>query len=74
MSQRYHVHAEWDAEASVWISSSNVPGLHVEADTLDEFLELVEALAPEMVADNLGIRGPISVEVRASRVLELTVA
>ncbi len=74
MGKRYHVQAEWDSEAKVWISSSNIPGLVVEADTLGEFIELVEALAPEMLADNLGIKGPVPVEVRANRTLELQVA
>ena len=74
MEQRFHVQARWDPEASVWISSSNIPGLVVEADTLGEFIELVEALAPEMLADNLGIRGPVPVEVRANRTLDLMVA
>lgn len=46
----------------------------MEADTLGEFIELVEALAPEMLADNLGIKGPVPVEVRANRTLELMVA
>ncbi|MDP1631282.1 MAG: DUF1902 domain-containing protein [Caulobacter sp.] len=73
MTDRYHVQADWDAEAKVWISSSNIPGLSVEADTLGEFMELVEALAPEMLADNLGVMGLLSVEIRASRMLELTV-
>ena len=74
MTDRYHVQADWDAEANVWVSTSNIPGLHVEADTLGEFMELVEALAPEMLAGNLGIKGPVPVEVRANRTLELTVA
>ncbi|MBI5939457.1 MAG: DUF1902 domain-containing protein [Caulobacterales bacterium] len=74
MSEHYHVHAHWDAEAKVWVSTSNIPGLHVEADTLGEFIELVEALAPEMLSDNLGIRGPVPVELRADRTLELVVA
>ena len=74
MSERYQVHAHWDAEAEVWVSTSNIPGLHVEADTLGEFMALVEALAPEMLADNLGIKGPVPVEVVANRTLDLTVA
>lgn len=74
MSERYQVHAHWDAEAEVWVSTSNIPGLHVEADTLGEFMALVEALAPEMLADNLGIKGPVPVEVLANRTLDLTVA
>lgn len=71
MSQRYHVQADWDAEAKVWISSSNIPGLVVEADTLPEFVELVQALAPELLADNLGLNGPVPVEFRATETLEL---
>lgn len=74
MEQRFHVQARWDPEANVWISSSNIPGLVVEADTLGEFIELVEALAPEMLADNLGIKGPVPVEVHANRTLDLIVA
>lgn len=71
MSQRYHVQADWDAEAKVWISSSNIPGLVIEADTLPEFVELVQALAPELLADNLGLNGPVPVEFRATETLEL---
>lgn len=71
MSQRFHVQADWDAEAKVWISSSNIPGLVVEADTLPEFVELVQALAPELLADNLGLNGPVPVEFRATETLEL---
>ncbi|ATQ41291.1 DUF1902 domain-containing protein [Caulobacter mirabilis] len=74
MSKRYHVQADWDAEAKVWVSSSNIPGLHIEADTLGEFMELVEALAPEMLSDNLGIHGPVPLDVQANGVLLLTVA
>ncbi len=74
MEQRFHVQARWDPEANVWISSSNIPGLHIEADTLDEFMDLVAALAPEMLADNLGIKGPVPVEVRANQTLDLMVA
>lgn len=74
MNQRFYVQARWDPEANVWISSSSIPGLIVEADALDEFMGLVEALAPEMISDNLGIKGPVSVEVRADRTLELIVA
>jgi len=71
MSKRFHVQADWDPEANVWISSSNIPGLVVEADTLPEFVELVQALAPELLAENLGLDGPVPVEFRATETLEL---
>lgn len=74
MNERYHVQADWDAEAKVWVSSSNIPGLHVEADTLGEFMDLVEALAPEMLAENVGLHGPVPIDVRANGTLELAVA
>jgi hypothetical protein len=54
MSTDYHVQADWDAEARVWVSTSNIPGLVVEADTLPAFVELVQALAPDLLADNAG--------------------
>ncbi|HRD46477.1 MAG TPA: DUF1902 domain-containing protein [Caulobacter sp.] len=71
MSNRYHVQADWDPEANVWVSSSNIPGLVIEAATLPEFVELAQALAPELLSDNLGIHGPIPVDFRATETLEL---
>lgn len=58
MSSGYHVQADWDAEARVWVSTSNIPGLVVEAGTLPEFVELVQALAPDLLADNAGQTRP----------------
>lgn len=55
MSSDYHVQADWDASARVWVSTSNIPGLVVEADTLPQFVELVQALAPDLLADNAGV-------------------
>ena len=53
MSTTYYVNAVWDAEASVYYSESNIPGLVVEADTLAEFVAIAEELAPEMLRDNV---------------------
>eukprot|EP01035_Chromulina_nebulosa_P056524 gene56523-77460_t len=55
MPTSYYVAATWDADAGVWISDSNIPGLHVESETLGEFEALAMALAPEMLAENVGI-------------------
>ncbi|KQX41953.1 hypothetical protein ASD04_17975 [Devosia sp. Root436] len=47
------VNAEWDDEASVWVATSDdIPGLVTEAATLDELLERVLAVAPELLEDN----------------------
>jgi len=53
MQRSYFVRAIWDAEASVWVSQSNVPGLVIEANTLSEFESLVEELAPQMLTANV---------------------
>ncbi len=49
---RYTVTAVWDTEAEVYGSRSDIVGLNVEAATLSEFVDLVEALAPELMRDN----------------------
>jgi hypothetical protein len=52
MKQSYFVAAFWDAEASVWCSETDIPGLVIEADTLGEFEHLMNELASEMLAAN----------------------
>ena len=70
----YHVAAEWDAEAGVWTSTSNIPGLVVEATSLPEFMDLVSELAAELLSENLGLKGKVPLEVRAHGTIELAVA
>ncbi|MDJ0827922.1 MAG: DUF1902 domain-containing protein [Rhodobacter sp.] len=48
----FDVTAVWDAEAKVWYSQSDIIGLHVEAETLPEFLDLVRDLAAELIVAN----------------------
>ena len=74
MTAHDHVQAEWDADARVWTSTSNIPGLVVEADTLPQFVELVQALAPDLLADNAGVHGAVSIQLRANGALDLAVA
>jgi hypothetical protein len=49
----YYVRAVWDAEAGVYFSETDIPGLNVEAETLHEFVEIVEELAPQMLEANV---------------------
>ena len=75
MQRGYFVKAMWDEEAEVWVSESDIPGLVIETETLAEFEQLMMALAPEMLADNAGVRAtrvPIDFSVQARR--ELAVA
>ena len=43
-----------DKQEGVWyVLSSDVPGLHAEAETLDELVSIVADLAPELISANL---------------------
>jgi predicted RNase H-like HicB family nuclease len=47
------VTAAWDPEAGVWyVEDSNVPGLSTGADTLDELVEKLKVVVPELLAEN----------------------
>ena len=51
----FTVEARWDAEAGVYVSSSDIIGLHIEASSLDEFEALVFEHGPELIlANHLG--------------------
>jgi predicted RNase H-like HicB family nuclease len=54
MTERaFEVRAEWDADASVWIATSDdVPGLCCEAATFEELLAELEPLVPELLLAN----------------------
>lgn len=52
MSRTYTVNAIWDDEAKVWISQSDIEGLHIEADTLEEFEAILANTGAELVAAN----------------------
>lgn len=49
----YHVKAFWDDEAGVWVGTSeDVPGLCVEAPTLEELTDAADGLIPELLVLN----------------------
>jgi len=54
MTERtFEVRAGWDADASVWIATSDdVPGLCCEASTFEELLAEIEPLVPELLVAN----------------------
>jgi predicted RNase H-like HicB family nuclease len=50
---RYTVRCEWDPEARVWVATSDdVPGLATGADTLDELIEKLKVVIPELLDAN----------------------
>lgn len=49
----YLVRAVWDAEAKVWIATSDdVPGLCAESASWPELIDVVRELAPELLTLN----------------------
>jgi predicted RNase H-like HicB family nuclease len=49
----YHVSAVWDDEAKVWVGTSeDIPGLCVEAGTLEELTQAAGELIPDLLILN----------------------
>lgn len=46
------VRSVWDDEAKVFVSESDIVGLHIEAATEDEFGVLMMELAPDLIVAN----------------------
>ena len=53
MAKVFTVTAVWDPDAEVFTTVSDIPGLVVEAATFEELIDLVRALAPEVIAANV---------------------
>jgi len=50
---QYMVRCEWDPDAPLWVATSDdVPGLATGADTLDELIEKLKAVIPELLDAN----------------------
>ncbi|MNL30849.1 hypothetical protein D3C87_1526090 [compost metagenome] len=53
MTGSYLVTAQWDAEAGVWVATSDdIPGLVTEAPSLDALYAHVLDVAPELLDEN----------------------
>jgi predicted RNase H-like HicB family nuclease len=49
----YHVHAEWDPEAAVWVAASDdLPGLMAEAQTIESLTIKLRTMIPELLKAN----------------------
>lgn len=52
------VNAEWDAEAKVWVATSDdVPGLITEAGTVEALAEKLAIMIPELLEANGALTG-----------------
>lgn len=52
MKTSYYVLPVWDDEAQVWVTDSDILGLHVEAETLERFFEEVDLFARDLIVEN----------------------
>ncbi len=49
----YEIRAEWDAEAEVWVASSDdVPGSATGANTFEELIAKLRSVIPELLEEN----------------------
>lgn len=49
----YHIFADWDPEAGVWVATSDdVPGLATEAETIEALTEKLRVIVPELLEAN----------------------
>jgi len=47
------IRAEWDAEAGVWVATSDdVPGLATESETIEALIEKLRVMIPELLSAN----------------------
>jgi predicted RNase H-like HicB family nuclease len=70
MVQPIIVNAIWDAENKVWVAESEeVPGLATGADTLEELVEKLKIVIPELLAENgvVSATGRLLFKVEAER-------
>jgi Domain of unknown function (DUF1902) len=51
MTRSISIAARWDADASIWLASStDVPGLVIEAQTWPDMIDEVRLVLPELLA------------------------
>ncbi|MEA2904029.1 MAG: hypothetical protein QOG83_1121 [Alphaproteobacteria bacterium] len=73
MTRDIAIDARWDGEAAVWIAtSSDVPGLVVEADTWPAMIEEVRLILPDLLELSGQPDDKLSLTFRAEEHLNLT--
>ena len=64
----YIVQLNWDADAGVWIATSDdIPGLVPESGSFDALLERVRFAAPELLDLNQRKSNPLTISFRSER-------
>jgi predicted RNase H-like HicB family nuclease len=76
----YHVEADWDPDAGVWVATSaDVPGLATEAETIENLTHRLRTMIPELLEANGLLSGnapsdPIAFELTSHRQELVTLA
>lgn len=52
MQRTFKVEACWDKDAKVWYSVSDIKGLTIETETLENFEKILFEVAPELIVSN----------------------
>lgn len=52
VKRTFFVKAVWDEEAKVFYSESDIEGFHIEADTIDEFEDVIFDTAIDLIVAN----------------------
>ena len=65
----FFVRAEWDHEALVWVATSDdVPGLATESETLENLIQKLKIVIPELLeANGMDISGGAPFELLSRR-------
>ncbi len=50
--ENFRVKAIWDEKNRIYVSESNIRGLHIEAETIDQFEETLKDIAGDLLASN----------------------
>ena len=63
------IHADWDSEAGCWYATSDdIPGLATGADTIEDLIERLKVIVPELVELNeIPVDEHVSFELLARR-------
>ncbi len=65
MKRKFYVRAIWDDEAKVYYSETDIFGLNIETKTLDEFEDVMNEFALEMIMGNhLGMHDLMTLPIR----------
>ena len=65
----FFIRAEWDEEARVWVATSeDVPGLATEAETVENLIEKLRGMIPELLeANGISLNQEVPFEVLSRR-------